>query len=95
MRQILVTLAIAVTLSSCGNQTCELCGRWRSNAERTLAEMEKSPLLSEKQRQFFRNDFYGKLVVETREKDSRAYFPDQSPESVAWEPWQIPQRPAL
>ena len=92
MRRIPIVLTIAVALSSCADQSCELCGRWRSNAELTLPEMEKSPLLSEKQRQFFRDDFYGQLVVETRKKDSRAYFPDQSPESVAWEPWQLVSR---
>jgi hypothetical protein len=92
MNQIPFALAIAVALSSCANQPCELCGRWRSSAERTLPDMERSSLLSEKQRQFFRNDFYGKLVVETRQNDSRAYFPDESPESVAWEPWELVSR---
>lgn len=89
MRHILIALAIVAAVPSCAEQSCELCGRWRSNAERTLPEMEKSSILSDKQRRLFRNNFYGQLVVETREKDSRAYFFDQSPESVAWEPWQL------
>lgn len=83
---------IAAALTSCADQPCELCGRWRSNAERTLPEMEKSPLLSEKQRRLFRNDFYGKLIVETRADSFRTYFPDQSPDSVAWQPWQFVSR---
>jgi len=45
-------------------------------------------LLSDKQRQLFRNNFYGRLIVETRESDMRAYFPDESADSVIWEPWQ-------
>lgn len=89
MREILISLAIIVALSSCAREECELCGHWRSNAERTLSEMEKSPLLSDKQRQLFRNDFYGRLIVETRKADSRAYFPDQAAESVDWSPWQV------
>lgn len=92
MRQILVALALAIAMSSCAAQPCELRSRWRSNAKLTLQEMEKSTLLSDKQRQFFRNDFYGQLIVETRERDSRSYFPDESPESAAWEPWHLISR---
>lgn len=51
--------------------------------------MEQSPLLSDKQRRFFRDGFYGQLVVEISENRQRAYFPDQSPASVRWEPWQL------
>lgn len=92
MKILFSAVAVAVVLSGCAKDPCELCGRWRSSAERTLPEMEKSSLLSEKQRKFFRNGFYGKLVVETREKDSRAYFPDESPDSVKWEPWRLVSR---
>src|SRR5688500_1296469 len=92
MRQILIALAIMAALPSCAEQSCDLCGRWRSNAERTLPVMEASSILSDKQRRLFRSNFYGQLVVETREKDSRSYFPDQFPKSVAWEPWQLVSR---
>lgn len=54
--------------------------------------VEESPLLSDRQRQFFRSDFYGKLIVETREKDTRAYFRNESPDDVAWEGWDILSR---
>lgn len=92
MKQSLIALTIVALLSGCTKQECELCGHWRSDAERTLTEMEKSSVLSDKQRRFFRNDFYGHLIVETRENDGRAYFPDQAPDSVPWEPWEVVMR---
>ena len=54
--------------------------------------MEASHVLSEKQRQFFRRDFYGRLIVETREGASRAYFAEESPDGVPWEPWHVVSR---
>jgi hypothetical protein len=92
MARILITLVIAALISGCANRACELCGRWRSNAELTLAEMEKTPDLSEKKRQFFRDGFYGRLVIETKAHELRTYFQDQSSTSAAWEPWQIVSR---
>ena len=92
MRSIALVLLLAAAWPVGAAGACELCGRWRSDAARTLPEMEKSVRLTEKQRLLFRNDFFGKLVEETREKYLRAYFPDQSPESVAWEPWQVVSR---
>ena len=89
MRYIFLALFSSLALVGCPAKTCDMCGRWQSNADRTLAEMEMSPLLSDKQRRFFRNNFYGRLIVEIRETHSRAYFPDEFSESVAaWEPWQ-------
>ena len=92
MAKILIALAMAALISGCANRVCDLCGHWRSNAELTLAEMEKTPDLSEKKRQFFRNGFYGRLVVERKVNELRMYFQDQLPESGAWEPWQITSR---
>jgi hypothetical protein len=92
MRHIAIALTLVAALSSCVGQECELCGRWQSNAELTLAEMEKSSVLSVKQRQLFRTNFYGRLIVETRETDSRAYFSGESPDSAKWESWQVVSR---
>ena len=51
--------------------------------------MKSSTLITEKQREFFSKDFFGKLIVETTPEKSRAYFPDQRPSDVEWEPWEL------
>ncbi|MBK8284911.1 MAG: hypothetical protein IPK97_08440 [Ahniella sp.] len=87
-----VLLIILALLGACSRRDCDFCGRWRSHADRTLQEMEKSPSLSPEQQAFFRNNFFGRLTVEIRESDSRTYFDDENPEHVAWEPFEIMSR---
>ncbi len=41
-----------------------LLGKWRSDEERTLQEVQKIPALPEKFRELFENNFFGKLVFE-------------------------------
>lgn len=84
-----LSISLMLISASFAQQPCELCGRWRSNEQRTLRDMERSLLLSEKQRQLFRNGFYGKLIVEMRHNEFNAYFPGDLPEGMRWEPWQL------
>jgi len=78
-----------LALGGCANSPCDLCGEWRSNADLTLDEMARSDKLSDKQRRFFSDNFFGRLTVETRESSSRAYFPDDDLSSISWEPSEV------
>ncbi len=51
--------------------------------------MEQSALLTEEQRRLFRNDFFGRLVVETKPDFSKAFFADENPDAVEWGAWEI------
>ncbi len=57
-------LILAPLLLACAKNNCILKGRWQSNEKATLEQMEKYGGITEKQRQFFTNKFYGKLMVE-------------------------------
>jgi hypothetical protein len=50
--------------SACAKDDCLLKGRWQSNEKATLEQMEKYGDVTEKQRQFFTNNLFGKLTVE-------------------------------
>ena len=90
MNKVTAVLVIFLLPVSCTNNVeCDLCGEWKSNAELTLPEMEASTKLTDKQRNLFRSNFYGKLVVETNETMSRGYFPDENPNEVTWGPWKV------
>ncbi len=51
-------------LPACAKDSCILKGRWQSNEKATLEQMEKYGGVTEKQRQFFTNNFFCKLMVE-------------------------------
>lgn len=87
-----IALSFSLLAASCAQQECDTCGRWRSDADRTLAEMHQSDKLTDAQRKLFGNDFFGKLVVETTPDATRAYFPDENPQSVAWADWEVVSR---
>lgn len=89
MRTFVAAVALLCLLAACTEQQCSTCGRWKSNAERTLEEMERSTLLSEQQRAVFGESFFGKLIVETQPNVTRAFFPDQDPDTIAWTPWEL------
>ena len=60
-----ILLVILLSLcSACAKDSCILKGRWQSNEKVTLEQMEKYGDVTEKQRQFFTNNFFGKLTVE-------------------------------
>lgn len=54
--------------------------------------MERSASLSEARKQFYRDGFFGRLVVETTPTQARSYFPDEAPDSVAWFAWEVVER---
>jgi hypothetical protein len=60
-----ILLVILLSLfPACAKDSCILKGRWQSNEKATLEQMEKYGGVTEKQRQLFTNNFFGKLVVE-------------------------------
>lgn len=66
MRKIqLITILITLLPVLANSESeCPLTGRWKSNEKLTLEQMKLSRELSEKQRNFLSNDFFGKLVIE-------------------------------
>ncbi len=48
----------------------------------TLESMEAVPEISEKNRAFFRNHFFGRLTVVLRPDESSVYFADEKPEDL-------------
>ena len=60
MRYLLLFLC---TLSSFASaDICKFNGQWKSNEKMTLESMNKTGVISEKQRNLFKNDFFGKLT---------------------------------
>jgi hypothetical protein len=60
-----IMLMILLSLCpACAKDDCLLKGRWQPNEKATLEQMEKYGDVTEKQRQFFTNNFFGKLTVE-------------------------------
>ena len=64
-----------VMLSGCGGSETKhhyLFGVWKSNEEMTLDSMNQVDGVTEKARELLEDDFFGNLVVEYREKETRA-----------------------
>ncbi len=70
---------------------CALCGTWRSNEAKTLADIEaRVPTYPAGLRKFF-----GKLTIEYTATTSRAYMAgEQKPEDVPWMPYTLEVRAA-
>jgi hypothetical protein len=85
MRTLVATVAACFALSACSlDSECMYCGTWRSDEKRTLVEMERSTSLTSEQRAFYESGFFGRLTVEMKPLESRAYFEDEEPGS--WDP---------
>lgn len=92
MRAVFASLCLVIAVSGCSERACELCGRWQSNEELTLAEMARTDHLSPEQVEFFSNSFFGRLTVESRPGQAKAYFQDEDPAEVEWSPWEVVSR---
>jgi len=53
---------------------CLLEGRWKSNKEMTLASMNATGVVSEKQRALFHGDFFGELIIQSTCDSFTSYF---------------------
>lgn len=66
MRKILLSTILIIILPalSIAEVACPLAGKWKSNESLTLEQMKLNRDISESQRNFLSNDFFGKLVIE-------------------------------
>jgi len=73
--KLFVYLAMVVTLLGCSKPPHEeLLGYWKSNESRTLESMRKTPGIPMETREFFENNFFGKLVVEYKVDTVRSKY---------------------
>jgi hypothetical protein len=87
-----ISLAILAFPSAGAAADCPLCGTWKSAASRSIAEMENTKGLSEKQRHGFRN-LFGHLVVVCTSSHCRSYMDFQkTAEREPWKPYEILKR---
>ena len=69
-----LVLISAFTLMGCDDKPVQheaILGKWRSNAELTLESLDGIEGISPQTRAFLANDFFGHLVIEIREDESR------------------------
>ena len=64
MKTKILLMVLLSLLPACAKDSCILKGQWQSNEKATLEQMEKYGGVTEKQRKFFTNNFFGKLMVE-------------------------------
>jgi hypothetical protein len=68
-------LLIAMLLFGCDDHKPShgyLLGTWKSNEQKTLKSMNSIAEVSEESRKLFENGFFGQLVVEYKENESRS-----------------------
>ena len=65
-----------------------ILGKWKSNAQLTLESVFVTEGITSRTRAFFENDFFGHLVVEIREKESRTFDPRDDYDS-GYEPYEV------
>jgi hypothetical protein len=71
-----LVLISALTLMGCDDKPVQheaILGKWRSNAELTLESLDGIKGISPQTRAFLANDFFGHLVIEIREDESRTF----------------------
>ena len=91
MRAILIILLGIYACLAHAYKPSDLVGTWKSNEKMTLASMEATPDIPEKNRAFFRNHFFGRLVVVSKPESSAVYFADEKPEKLAFRNHKITQ----
>nr|MBX2885958.1 hypothetical protein [Granulosicoccus sp.] len=70
-----IFLALYFFLSGVAHsQSNPLLGVWKSDEEKTLTTIEKAEKPSEKGLKILKDGFFGRLIVEFRENDTRSYF---------------------
>jgi len=73
--KIAINLIIVVSLIGCSQiPHQDLLGYWKSDESKTLKSMRSTPGITEKSKELFENNFFGKLVVEYKEDTYRSKF---------------------
>ncbi len=76
MNRLTLILTIALFTSSLGAKECPLEGFWKSNEAKTLASLEVASNVTEKQRELFSKDFFGKLFMQIKCSEYTAVLED-------------------
>jgi hypothetical protein len=92
MRVIGTPLLLALTGCGGSDVHCDLCGKWKSNEMLTLSEMEVTTELDEDREAFFRDNYFGRLIVEFSSTHVRSYFEEEGETAGTWEPYVILER---
>jgi hypothetical protein len=67
-----------------------MLGRWKSDESRTLEDMRRHPEVTEKAKEVFGNNFFGRLIVVFGSNGSTAYFEgEQPPDQATFTPYEI------
>ncbi len=74
---IFIILFISLDFSALAEE-CALKGKWQSNETATLREMAKASNLTAKQKAFFSNNFFGKLIIEYTCNEFTTYYEGES-----------------
>lgn len=82
MRNIFIALCVAYVPMASAYDPGDLVGTWQSNEELTLRSMEATPGIPNETRAFFRNGFFGRLIVVSRINESAVYFVDEKPKDL-------------
>lgn len=71
----IILYIITLLLFGCGNVPHkDLLGYWKSDEKKTLESMNSKPEITEKAKEVFKNDFFGKFIVEYKIDTYRARF---------------------
>lgn len=90
MRYLLLASLLALAPDPApADDACPLRGTWRSNEEKTLADMAARRAFTEKQRARLSNRFFGRLLAEYTCSHSRAYFVEDGPSEAVWTPYRV------
>lgn len=82
MRSIFIALCVAYAPMASAYDPDDFVGTWQSNEELTLRSMEATQGIPEETRAFFRNGFFGRLIVVSRINESAVYFVDEKPKDL-------------
>ena len=75
---LIIILILALSLFGCSQKPHKnLLGYWKSDEQKTLESMRVTPGVTDKAKELFENNFFGKLVVEYKEDTYRAKYVDE------------------
>lgn len=74
MRFVISMIFLFIGLNAYSYEVGDLVGKWQSDEKKTLESMESTPGIPEDKRAFFRNGFFGKVIVVSKPNESAVYF---------------------
>jgi hypothetical protein len=79
MTRNIIPLIAALILPGCANtSSSSLVGKWQSNEEKTLASMGQTPGVTDKAKNLFEHNFFGRLINEYNGKTIKSYYRNTS-----------------